>query len=56
MRSDRDSTLPTPALMLPSLQVNMLAGRLPDPEPNGTAYLKIPLAFGVSADVAESVR
>jgi len=29
--------------MLPSVQVNMRAGRLPEAEGNGTAYLKLPL-------------
>jgi hypothetical protein len=32
-----------PVLMLPSVQVNMRAGHMPDPEENGVAYLKIPL-------------
>lgn len=44
MREARDATLPAPALLLPSLQVNIRAGRLPDPEPNGTRYLRIPLS------------
>jgi hypothetical protein len=32
-----------PMLLLPSVQVNVRAGRLPPPEENGTCYLKIPL-------------
>ena len=32
-----------PKLILPSLQVNMRAGQLPEPESNGTRYLKLPL-------------
>jgi len=32
-----------PRLILPSLQINMRAGRLPKPEANGTRYLKLPL-------------
>ncbi|MEL1264803.1 MBL fold metallo-hydrolase [Pseudoxanthomonas putridarboris] len=44
MREQRDATLPAPALLLPALQVNIRAGRLPDPEDNGTRYLKIPLS------------
>jgi hypothetical protein len=32
-----------PVLMLPSVQVNMRAGHMPDPEDNGVLYLKIPL-------------
>jgi len=43
MRKQRDSTLGMPRLILPSVQVNMRAGRLPPPEDNGTRYLKIPL-------------
>lgn len=43
MRNARDATLPMPKLILPSIQVNMRAGHLPDPEQNGTRYLKIPL-------------
>jgi len=43
MRTARDATLDMPALMLPSVQINMRAGRLPEPEDNGVRYLKIPL-------------
>ena len=43
MRSARDATLEMPALILPSIQVNVRAGQLPPPEENGIAYLRIPL-------------
>jgi hypothetical protein len=43
MRTARDATLEMPNLILPSLQVNMRAGRLPPPDDNGTSYLKLPL-------------
>lgn len=43
MRKDRDRTLDMPRLILPSVQVNMRGGHLPEPEDNGTRYLKIPL-------------
>lgn len=43
LRQGRDATLPVPALLMPSLQVNIRAGRLPEPEANGTVYLKVPL-------------
>ena len=43
MRTERDSTLGMPRLILPSIQVNMRAGRLPEPEANGSRYLKLPL-------------
>ena len=43
MREARDATLEMPVLMLPSVQVNMRCGHLPEPEDNGVRYLKIPL-------------
>lgn len=43
MRQARDATLGMPALILPSVQINMRAGQLPPAEANGTRYLKIPL-------------
>ncbi len=43
MRTARDKTLDMPVLILPAVQVNMRAGRLPPPENNGVSYLKIPL-------------
>lgn len=43
MRTARDKTLDMPLLLLPSVQVNMRAGRFPPPEANGVSYLKIPL-------------
>ena len=43
MREKRDATLSAPRLILPSLQVNINAGRLPEPESNGRSYLKMPL-------------
>nr|WP_124079974.1 MBL fold metallo-hydrolase [Pigmentiphaga humi] len=43
MREARDATLSMPRLILPSVQVNMRAGHLPEPEDNGVRYLKIPV-------------
>ena len=43
MREKRDATLGMPTLILPSVQVNMRAGALPEPEDNGLRYIKIPL-------------
>jgi glyoxylase-like metal-dependent hydrolase (beta-lactamase superfamily II) len=43
MRTKRDATLGMPRLILPSLQVNIRAGHLPEPEDNGVRYLKLPL-------------
>lgn len=42
-RTARDSTLAMPRLILPALQVNMRAGRLPAADPEGRRYLKVPL-------------
>jgi len=42
-RTERDKGLALPALILPSIQVNLRAGHLPETENNGTRYLKIPL-------------
>ena len=43
MRESRDAELGMPKLILPSIQVNVRAGHLPDAESNGVRYLKIPL-------------
>ena len=43
MREARDATLPVPRLLLPSIQVNIRAGRFPEAESNGVRYLKIPV-------------
>lgn len=43
MREARDATLAMPTLLLPSLQINIRAGRFPPPEGNGVSYLKIPM-------------
>nr|WP_328795010.1 MBL fold metallo-hydrolase [Jannaschia marina] len=42
-RTERDAKLGMPKLILPSIQVNMRAGRMPPPEDDGETYLKIPL-------------
>jgi glyoxylase-like metal-dependent hydrolase (beta-lactamase superfamily II) len=46
MRQARDATLAAPLLLLPSIQVNIRAGRLPPAECNGVHYLKIPVKLG----------
>ncbi len=43
MRTERDRTLGMPRLILPSVQVNMRAGRMPPAEDNGQVYLKVPV-------------
>lgn len=42
-REARDKQLAMPKLIIPSLQVNMVAGQLPASNENGIRYLKIPL-------------
>lgn len=43
MRESRDKTLVAPRLLLPSIQINIDGGRLPQPENNGVSYLKLPI-------------
>ena len=43
MRERRDATLDMPRLIIPSVQVNIDAGHFPEPEDNGTRYLKVPI-------------
>lgn len=43
LRTERDSGLPLPSLLVPSVQVNMRAGALPPAESNGVRYLKLPI-------------
>lgn len=43
MREARDATLAMPRLILPSVQINIRAGHMPEPEANGVSYLKLPL-------------
>jgi glyoxylase-like metal-dependent hydrolase (beta-lactamase superfamily II) len=42
-RTARDAKLAAPALLLPSIQVNIRAGRFPEAEANGVRYLRIPV-------------
>jgi glyoxylase-like metal-dependent hydrolase (beta-lactamase superfamily II) len=43
MRDSRDATLSTPKLIIPSLQVNMRAGNMPEPDAEGDVFLKVPI-------------
>ncbi|MEH6723460.1 MAG: MBL fold metallo-hydrolase [Qipengyuania sp.] len=43
MRTTRDKGLDMPKLIMPSVQVNIRGGRLPEPEDNGVSYIKIPV-------------
>ncbi len=42
LREMRDKNLTLPELIIPSIQVNMRAGQMPEPEDNGKIYLKVP--------------
>ena len=42
-RTARDATLAAPTLLLPSIQVNIRAGRFPPAEANGVRYLRVPV-------------
>jgi glyoxylase-like metal-dependent hydrolase (beta-lactamase superfamily II) len=52
MRTARDATLTAPKLILPSIQVNIRAGRFPPAEANGVRYLKIPVKLRSGANAA----
>ena len=43
MRTERDANLGMPRLILPSIQTNMRAGQMPEPEDNGKSYFKVPI-------------
>ncbi|WP_300578652.1 MBL fold metallo-hydrolase [Phenylobacterium sp.] len=43
MREARDATLSAPALLMPSIQVNIRAGRFPPAEANGVRYMMVPV-------------
>jgi glyoxylase-like metal-dependent hydrolase (beta-lactamase superfamily II) len=46
MREARDATLAAPLLLLPSIQVNIRAGKFPPAEVDGVHYLKVPIKLG----------
>jgi glyoxylase-like metal-dependent hydrolase (beta-lactamase superfamily II) len=54
MRNARDATLAAPTLLLPSIQVNVRAGKLPRTERNGVRYLKIPVRLDHDLNEATS--
>ena len=43
MRTERDETLALPKLIIPSIQVNIRGGHLPEPDANGKRHLKVPI-------------
>ncbi len=54
-RTARDATLAAPLLLLPSIQVNMRAGRFPPAEANGVRYLRVPVKLKGTATAAEAL-
>ena len=50
MRAARDAKLSAPRLLLPSIQVNIRAGRFPPAEANGVRYLRIPVKVKEKAE------
>ncbi len=52
MRQSRDATLSAPTLLLPSIQVNIRAGRFPKAESNGVHYLQLPVRPRAGAETA----
>lgn len=56
MREARDATLSTPKLLLPSIQVNIRAGRLPPAEENGVSYLRIPVRIKAASRPAHEAE
>lgn len=48
-REARDAKLPAPLLLLPSIQTNIRAGKLPEPDANGVRYLRIPVDLSEGA-------
>jgi glyoxylase-like metal-dependent hydrolase (beta-lactamase superfamily II) len=54
MRESRDATLAAPTLLLPSIQVNIRAGKFPPAEENGVRYLRIPVRFKAGTDAASA--
>jgi glyoxylase-like metal-dependent hydrolase (beta-lactamase superfamily II) len=51
MRNKRDATLSAPRLLLPSIQVNIRAGKFPPAHTNGVRYLTIPVKFKNAEEV-----
>ena len=43
MRTERDAKLDVPRLIIPSIQVNMRGGKLPEPDEHGKRFLKVPI-------------
>jgi glyoxylase-like metal-dependent hydrolase (beta-lactamase superfamily II) len=55
-RNERDAGLAAPVLLLPSIQTNIRAGKLPEPDENGLRYLKLPVKLVEKRLKAEVIR
>lgn len=53
LRKGRDATLGLPRLIIPSIQVNIRAGKAPEPEANGVAYLRLPFNTSIAGILNE---
>ena len=53
MRTNRDSQLDLPRLILPSLQLNIRAGMVPETDSNGVTYLRIPFNRSIADLIKE---
>ena len=47
-RTSRDAQLAVPKLLYPSVQINVDAGHIPEPEANGSSYMKAPIVLPTS--------
>ena len=52
LREARDAKLAAPLLLMPSIQVNIRAGRFPKAESNGVHYLLLPVRARPGAEPA----
>ncbi|MEF2063364.1 hypothetical protein SJH88_16310 [Comamonas sp. GCA5] len=56
MRTARDATLAMPTLILPSVQVNLRAGKLPPAAEDGRTYMQVPInAFALYQPAPDGV-
>lgn len=56
LRTRKDAQLKLPRLILPSLQVNILAGAVPCPDDNGTSYLRTPFNCSIEDLIKGEIR
>jgi hypothetical protein len=56
MRTARDAKLSAPRLLLPSIQVNIRAGKFPPAEANGVRYVTIPVKFKTPPRQVDTAR